>query len=105
MIVNCFTITAKNNNVLIDTIYKDFGNNIPKYLQYEGGCGCTYLCCVNININVLEICEKCNYICGTIYPIEIDDNMYNNDYTINPTYSKDGEKFKLLQVRNLNVGI
>jgi hypothetical protein len=91
MFVHCFTITIKTGSpTSIKSIYQDFGLNIPKYLQYEGGSGgCTFLFCVDISVNIIEICNK--YICelGSLYKLEIDDNTYNNSYTICPTYSKD----------------
>lgn len=118
MFVNCFTVTRLYTNPInIETVYSELGQvskgdqqltlesakhstelgkNIPKYLQYEGGSGGnTYLCCVDISVDVKAICDKFAYECGTIYQIEIDDNKYNNSYTIYPTYSKDGAKFVL----------
>ncbi len=98
MIVNCFTITRKSENPTpINIVYEEFGNNIPKYLQYEGGTGgITYLCCVEIRVDVRSICEKYDYECGTLYQIEIvGEEMYNNSYTIYPTYKKEGPQFIL----------
>jgi hypothetical protein len=104
MIVQCFTVTRKPENpIQIDTVYAEFGqgsNNIPKYLQYEGGSGgTTFLCCVSADIGVREICDKYNCECGTIYQLEIDDDKYNSAYTIYPTYLKDGPKFVLQTVK------
>ena len=80
----------------IDTVYANYGKNIPKYLQYEGGSGgITFLCCVAADVDVKEICEKYNYECGTIYQVDVDGDKYNSSYTIYPTYSKDGPKFVL----------
>jgi hypothetical protein len=116
MIVQCFTVTCKTDNpIQIDTVYAEFGqvsfgdqqltleefrSNIPKYLQYEGGSGgTTFLCCVAAGVNVSEICDKYNYECGTIYQLEMDDDKYNNAYTIYPTYMKDGPKFVLQNIQ------
>jgi hypothetical protein len=97
MIVNCFTITRKIDNPHpIYVIYQEFGTEIPKYLQYEGGSGDnTYLCCVDARINVKKLCETYNYECGTLYQMEVAEDMYNNSYTIYPTYKKEGEQFVL----------
>lgn len=88
MLVHCFTVRGLYDNpfscdssgnppIFIETVYSEFGINIPKYLQYEGGCGNTYLCC------------------DTLYQIEVEEDKYNNTYTIYPTYSRDGAKFVL----------
>ena len=98
MLVHCFTVTRiKGNPTQIDTVYAEFGKNIPQYLQFEGGAfmSSTFLCCVEMEVDVKEICKKYNYECGTIYKIEIDYGMYNNNYKVFPTYSKDGDKYKL----------
>ena len=98
MLVNFFTVTRLNENpIQIDTVYAELGRDIPQYLQYEGGSfnSTTFLCCVEIGVNVQEICKKYNYDCGTLYKIEIDYEMYNNHYKVYPTYSKDGNKYKL----------
>lgn len=97
MIVHCFTVRRLYENpVNIETIYAELGTNIPKYLQYEGGSGGnTYLCCVDITVDVKEICKKYAYECDTLYQIEVDEDKYNNFYTIYPTYSRDGAKFAL----------
>lgn len=92
MLVHCFTITRKTDNPInVNTVHSEFGTNIPNFLQYEGGSGgCTFLCCVDIQVNVKEICDKYNYECGTLYQIHIDDNKYNNLYIIYPSYKKAG---------------
>lgn len=98
MFVYCFTVTRKNDNPTpINIVYEKFGNNIPKYLEYEGGGsdGNTYLCCVDIRVNVKEICEEYHYECGTLYQMEIAEDMYNDSCTINPTYKKEGESYVL----------
>ena len=109
MKVHCFTVTRlKENPITIDTIYEEFGKgdsvpcnlqpgNIPQYLQYEGGAmgTTTFLCCVEIEVNVQEICKKYDYECGRLYKLEIDCEMYNNGYKIHPTYSRYGLKYEL----------
>lgn len=55
MLVHCFTITRiKWNPIQINTVYTEFGKNIPQYLQYEGGAfmSTTFLCCVDIGVDV-----------------------------------------------------
>jgi hypothetical protein len=100
MLVHCFTVTRmKDNPIKFDTIYAEFGDNIPQYLQYEGGASGTtsFLCCVEIGVNVQEICKKYNYELGTLYKIEIKNDTYNNCHKVYPTYCRpsDGLKYKL----------
>lgn len=105
MLINCFTVTWKKNNncVNIDTIFIEFGDGGPKYLQYEGGSnGITFLCCVDANINAMKIFKKYNYELGTVYQFEIDDEKYNNNYTIYPTYNSTCEKFILQRTNHFS---
>lgn len=96
ILVNCFIVsTTSKNKTQIDFLHNLFGTNIPNYLQYEGGTGLNYLCCVKNDVDVLEICNKYDYKCSYLYEMEIEENKYNNLYTIHPTYDKDGEKYKL----------
>jgi hypothetical protein len=108
MIVHFFTVTLlKDNPIKFDTIYAEFGQrdknlqpgNIPQYLQYEGGAmgTTTFLCCVEIGVNVQEICKKYDCELGTLYKTEIKNDTYNNRYKVYPTYCRpsDGLKYKL----------
>jgi hypothetical protein len=100
MIVNCFTVTLDHSNPKsFDGLYHEFGDNIPMYLQYEGGSidHTTFLCCVCEYVPVEDMCAQYNYICGTLYRMEIDTNQYNSSYTIYPTYCRkeDGVPYKL----------
>jgi hypothetical protein len=86
----------------ISSSFSEFGNNIPNYLQYEGGGmdGCTFLCCVDIKVDVDKICSKYNQTCSKMYQIEIDEQEYNNNYTIHPTYSRCGIQYILEKNHN-----
>ena len=99
MFVNCFTVTIPTNifEIAIKELSKEFGNNIPKSLPFEGGFlyFITHLFCVDENINIEEICNKYNYDIGKPYKIEIEDYMYNNNYTIHISYKKEGPRFYL----------
>lgn len=96
MLVYCFTISRlKSTTASVDENYKEFGKNIPNYLQYEGGSSCTYLCCVQKNVNIVELCEKYKYECSTIDTIDIEEHNFNNSYTIYPSYAKDGPSYHL----------
>jgi len=99
MFVKCFTVTMSSGiyGVAIKELSNDFGKNIPRFSQYEGGkMGfITNLCCVDANINVDEICKKYDYQMGLPEIIRIENNMYNSDYTIYNTYNKEGPKFRL----------
>jgi hypothetical protein len=99
MFVKCFTITLSSSiyKPAIHQLSKEFGKNIPLFSLYEGGkMGfITNLCCVDANINVEEICKKYNCEMGNPTKMIIEDNMYNNNYTIYNTYNKDGPPFRL----------
>jgi hypothetical protein len=104
MFVNCFTINTLQRpktifsilqNVLIKTqknelpeiMYKELGNNIPKCHQCEGGMGLSFTFCVDDKVDIKEICKKYNYDIGDIlYKMEINENTYNNNYQLYPTY-------------------
>jgi hypothetical protein len=99
MFVNCFTITIPTNifEIAIKELSKKFGDNIPKSLPFDGGMlyYITHLFCVDENVDIKEICNKYNYEIGEPYKIEIDDSMYNNNYTICISYKKEGPRFYL----------
>lgn len=101
MFVNCFTITIPTNifKIAIKELSKNFGDNIPKSLPFDGGklYYITHLFCVDENVNIKEICNKLKYDIdiGETYKIEIEDYMYNNNYTICNSYKKEGPRFYL----------
>ena len=96
MIVNFFVVsTTSENPVKMDTLYSKFGQGIPRYLQYEGGTGLNYLCCVDAATDVKTICGEYGYGCGPLNMLEVEDSMYTSEYTPHPTYSADGPKFRL----------
>jgi hypothetical protein len=47
------------------------------------------------NVDINEICNKYNCEIGELYKIEIEDCMYNNNYTICNSYKKEGPRFYL----------
>ena len=102
MFVNCFTVTM--SSTIYETSMKElsgeFGQNVPKSLQFDGGTlgFITHLFCVDDNVNIEEICKKNNYEIGEPCKIEIEDSMYNNNYTIRPSYKKEGPRFYLVEV-------
>ena len=99
MFVNCFTVTIPTDifEIAIKELSKEFGDNIPKSLPFDGGFlyFITHLFCVDENINIEEICSKYNCEIGKPYKIEIEDYMYNNNYTIYYSYKKEGPRFYL----------
>lgn len=99
MFVNCFTVTIPTSifKIAIKELSKKFGDNIPKSLPFDGGklYFITHLFCVDENINIKEICNKYNYDIGKPYKIEIEDYMYNDNYTICNSYKKEGPRFYL----------
>ena len=74
-----------NFNIKFDEFYKALGNNIPKYLQYEGD-GVQYIFCVNNMLDVNTICSKyeitdystCNFI--------TEEEKFTFEYEIIPNY-------------------
>ena len=103
MLVNCFTvkIVASVSETVVNELSNDFGANIPNPIPYEGGTlgFITYLFCVDLNVNVEEICKKYNCKVGNQYKMEIDPTTYNSNYTINNSYKKDGPKYHLKLVK------
>ena len=99
MFVNCFTVTMSSTiyKIAMKELSKEFGKNIPKSLPFEGGTlgFITHLFCVDTNVSIAEICKKYNCVIGKPYKIEIEDSMYNNNYTIRPSYKKEGPRFYL----------
>lgn len=87
------------NPITVNTVYKAFGENIPRYLALEGGNykGPDYLFCVDRNIDIEGICNKYNYKCEPerFKKYEVDDAKYNNQYQIIPTYFSDDIPYRL----------
>jgi hypothetical protein len=102
MFVNIFTVTMSSTiyETAMKEISNEFGMNVPKSLQFDGGTlgFITHLFCVDDNVNIKEICKKYNCEIGEPYKIEIEDSMYNNNYTIRPSYKKEGPRFYLVEV-------
>ena len=103
MFVNCFTVTIPTNifKIAIKELSKEFGENIPKSLPFDGGYlyFITHLFCVDANVNVKEICKKYNCEMGSLSKIQIEEDIYNNNYIICYANSKEGPKF-YLEFRN-----
>jgi hypothetical protein len=99
MFVNCFTVTIPSSisKIAMKELSKKFGENIPKSLPFDGGYlyFITHLFCVDENVNIKEICNKYNYEMRNPFKIEIEDYMYNNNYTICNSYKKEGPRFYL----------
>lgn len=99
MFVKCFTVTMHSSiyHVVIKQLSNEFGKNIPRFSQYEGGrMGfITNLFCVDENIDVDKICKKYECQMGLPEKMRIENTMYNSDYTIYNTYNKEGPKFQL----------
>lgn len=68
----------------IQTIFLDFGDSIPKYVQYEGGSndGMTVVCCVDISVDAKSICLQNGVTYTKLSEIEIDKTMYNNSHRV-----------------------
>ena len=96
MFVNCFTVTM-SYKIAMKELSKEFGKNIPKSLPFEGGTlgFITHLFCVDDNVKIEEICKKYNCEISKPYKIEIEDYMYNNNYTIQTSYKKEGPRYYL----------
>jgi hypothetical protein len=92
MFVNIFSVTIPANisKVAMEQLSKEFGENIPKFLLFEDGFlyFITHIFCVDVSVNIKEICNKYNYDMKKPYKIEIEDYMYNNNYKLNISYKK-----------------
>ena len=99
MFVNCFIVSIPStiSEIAIKELSKEFGENIPNSLPFDGGYlyYITHLFCVDENVDIKEICNKYNYEIVEPYKIEIEDYMYNNNYTICYSYKKEGPRFYL----------
>ena len=99
MFVNIFTVTMSSTiyETAMKELSNEFGKNIPKSLPFEGGTlgFITNLFCVDDNVSIEEICKKYNCDIGKPYKLEIEDYMYNNNYTIQTSYKKEGPRFYL----------
>lgn len=95
--VACFVVKNKYfDKHAIERLHKSFGFNIPKYLQYEGGTGLNYLCCVDSKVEIDKICDIFHFeYSRPFYEMDINKKYYTNEYIIHPTYKKDGPKFLL----------
>jgi hypothetical protein len=86
MYVNIFSVTMPSNisKIAMKELSKEFGENIPKSLPLEDGFlhFTTHIFCVDTNVNIEDICEKYNYEMDKPFKIEIEDYMYNNNYTL-----------------------
>jgi hypothetical protein len=98
MRVNIWHITEPYFAMIkIEKLAEKFGDNYPQYIQLEGGTGINYLFCVDTKIDVKGICDLYKYeIYEEPYEMEIDLELYNNNYKIYPDYSSNGECFRLL---------
>jgi hypothetical protein len=98
--IHFIQIPYENNNN-IENFLKELGN-IPYYLSLEGGYfnGCTYLFCIDANIDFRKIVEKYKYkYYDTIDKIKIDKELYNNKYQIRINYGKQFTESYRLQLR------
>jgi hypothetical protein len=98
MYVYCFTVQIPvGSSTNIDTVHREFGDNIPKYLPLDGGNynGPQYLFCVNKKIDIIGICKKHGALIKGAELLEIDDKEYNNKYTIYPVYFVKDKSYEL----------
>jgi hypothetical protein len=93
MFVHCFTITL-SNDINVDDLHNKFGNNIPEYYKINN---LEYLFCVDININIKQICDDFKCIINNIYIMDINNNEYNNLYKIKFNYIINEHPYELVQ--------
>ena len=94
MFANAFTVQLVSKSAVnIDVLKNDLGN-IPRYCVYDGSDCREYLLCLDAMIDVKKLCEKYNYMCGSVHKIEIDKDLYNNNYEITPP-AMDGDSYIL----------
>ena len=93
MFVNCFTISIPND-LNIDELYSNFGNNIPNYYKINNS---EYLFCVDININIKNICNNFKCTINNIYIMDINEYEYNNLYKIKFNYIINEYPYELVQ--------
>jgi hypothetical protein len=94
MLVSCFTLIIPDN---IDIIYNEFGDNLPRYYKIENSNYSEYLFCVDVNINIKNICYKYNYKINNLYIMDINEKEYNNLYKIKFNYMINEDPYELVQ--------
>jgi hypothetical protein len=84
MFVVFFEMRIRFSHPKIETIFLEFGHNIPKYMQYEGGSndGMTVVCCVDISVDAKSICLQNCLSYSKLRDIEIDKLLYNNSHCV-----------------------
>ena len=100
-IIHVFTVKKPSGNKIpLNMLLKEFGDNIPIPCPYDGCLdGIVDLCCADVDVDVVGICEKYGYICGHLFTLEIGPSKFNNEYMILPTYSRDPPHYRLEKVR------
>ena len=99
--INCFTVKRPFGiKIPLETLLTEFGNNLPIPCPYDGcTTGIVDLCCVPTHVDVVSICTKYGYECGSLCRIEVDESEFNSDYMIVPTYSPQPPSYRLERKR------
>ena len=88
VLVYFFEMRIPFSHPKIETIFHEFGQNIPEYLQYEGGSRdeMTVVCCVDSSINAKIICLQNCVSYTKLSELEIDEMMYRNSNRVSCGY-------------------
>jgi hypothetical protein len=90
MLVSFFEIRILYSHPMIKLLFLEFGDNIPKYQQLEGGGqdSKTVICCVDNRVDVELICHQYNIACLHLYDCDadIDEKEYNSTYEVEDSY-------------------
>ena len=85
MFVYYVTVQVPTSNKYdIDILYKEFGTNIPLFLELEGGDGngCLYIICIKKDVLYETLIKKYDFIIYKSIMEKIEDMQYNSNYKV-----------------------
>ena len=104
MNITFYWIQFVNNLSLIyfDDFNQLLDHNFPIPLPLEGGDynGPQYIYAINSLINIPSICSKYKLKFHTYNSIDINDDLYNNNHTINISYSNHLQPYSIVHLNN-----
>lgn len=82
----------------IDELYKKLGDNIPKYLEHEGGTGINIIFCIDRNLNIVDICKYFEIVEYSTTEFKTPPDRFNSSYQIHNNYGEGKEPYILSDV-------
>ena len=91
-----------SNKYEIDVLYKEFGTNIPLFLELEGGDGngCLYIICIKNDVLYETLIKKYDFIIYKSIMEKIEDMQYNSNYKVRlPSGMNWSNKYALTEIK------